>query len=228
MTHPHFTNIDACLFDAYGTLFDVHSAVAKESAALGDKAQAVSATWRDKQLQYTWLRSLMGEHTDFWQVTGDALDYALASQGVEDAGLRQRLMDLYLTLDTYPEVPGALKRIRDSGRKTAILSNGEPRMLASAVDSAGIKDLLDDVITVEAVGIYKPDPRVYGLGAERSGAPAERICFVSSNAWDVHGAANFGFNCAWINRFGQQRERLPGTPKAEVRTMDEVAELLGL
>lgn len=228
MTHPDFANIDACLFDAYGTLFDVHSAVAKEAAALGDKAQGVSATWRDKQLQYTWLRSLMGEHTDFWQVTGDALDYALGSQGVEDAALRQRLMDLYLTLDTYPEVPGALKRIKDSGRKTAILSNGEPRMLASAVDSAGIKDLLDDVITVEAVGIYKPDPRVYRLGAERGGAPAERICFVSSNAWDVHGAANFGFNCAWINRFGQQPERLPGAPKAEVRTLDEVAGLLGL
>jgi 2-haloacid dehalogenase len=137
-------------------------------------------------------------------------------------------MDLYLKLDTYPEVPAALKRIKAGGCKTAILSNGEPRMLASAVDSAGLKDLLDDVITVEPVGIYKPDPRVYRLGVERAGVPAERICFVSSNAWDICGAANFGFNCAWINRFGQQRERLPGTPKAEVATLDEVAELLGL
>lgn len=228
MTHPDFADIGACLFDAYGTLFDVHSAVAKEAAALGEKAQPVSEAWRSKQLQYTWLRSLMGAHADFWQVTGEALDHALASHGVDDARLRERLMEAYLRLDTYPEVAGALKRIKDGGCTTAILSNGEPRMLAAAVDSAGIAALLDDVITVEAVGIYKPDPRVYRLGSERTGVAAGRICFVSSNAWDICGAAHFGFNCAWINRFAQQRERLPGTPKAEVATLDEVAALLGL
>lgn len=228
MSHPDFADIGACLFDAYGTLFDVHSAVAKEAGALGDKADSVSAAWRQKQLQYTWLRSLMREHADFWQVTGDALDYALASHGVEDSDLRARLMDLYLRLDTYPEVPGALRRLKDAGVTTGILSNGEPRMLTAAVDSANIRELLDDVITVEPLGVYKPDPRVYELGVERTGVAKDRICFVSSNAWDVCGAAHHGFRVAWINRFDQQPERLPGAPKATVKTLDEVAELLGV
>lgn len=227
MTNSEFSDVQACLFDAYGTLFDVHSAVAKEAKALGDKAQAVSATWRQKQLEYTWLRSLMRAHADFWQVTGDALDYALSAQGVDDPALRARLMELYLRLDAYPEVPDTLKRLRTSGRRTGILSNGAPNMLSAAVEAAGLSDLLDDTITVEPVGIYKPDPEVYQLGVTRSGVAAERICFVSANAWDVAGAAHFGFKVAWLNRFGQPPENLPGKPLAQISTLDEVAGLLG-
>lgn len=228
MSNPAFADTAACLFDAYGTLFDVHSAVAKEAGHLGDKADSISALWRQKQLQYTWLRSLMRQHADFWQVTGDALDFALESHGVPDPALRQRLMDLYLTLDTYPEVARTLQRLRAAGCLTGILSNGEPGMLDAAVQSARIGAHLDHVITVEDVGIYKPDARVYQLGVERTGVAAGRICFVSANAWDVAGAAHFGFNVAWINRFAQKAERLPGTPKAEIETLDEVADLLGV
>jgi 2-haloacid dehalogenase len=228
MSNGAFADIGACLFDAYGTLFDVHSPVGKEAQKLGDKADSVSATWRQKQVQYTWLRSLMGAHADFWQVTGDALDFALAAHDVDDPVLRERLMELYLTLDTYPEVPSALRRLREAGVSCAILSNGEPRMLRSAAESAGIAEVLDDILSIEDVGIYKPDPRVYQLGVDRTGVEARRICFVSSNAWDAAGAAHFGFNVAWINRFGQVSERLPGKPAAEIATLDEIPALLGL
>ncbi len=227
MTDSALAETGACLFDAYGTLFDVHSAVDKEAAKLGDKASAVSATWRQKQLQYTWLRTLMDSYVDFWTITGEALDYALASHGVAAPELRERLLELYLRLDTYAEVPAALKRIKASGRTTGILTNGEPRMIESAVKAAGIDGLLDHIITVDPIRIYKPDARVYDLGVQRTGVARERICFVSSNAWDVSGAAHFGFQVAWINRFEQPPERLPGTPRAEVRTLDEVADLLG-
>jgi 2-haloacid dehalogenase len=226
--HPAFADIGACLFDAYGTLFDVHAAVGTEAQALGEKAEPVSQTWRQKQLQYTWLRSLMGAHADFWQVTGDALDYALAAHGVDADGLRDRLMTAYLTLDTYPEVPDALRRLKDAGVRIGILSNGSPDMLQAAVDGAGLADLLDPVLSIETVGIYKPDPRVYQLGVDSTGVAAERICFVSANAWDVAAGAHFGYRVAWINRFGQPPERLPGRAHAEVATLDEVAALLGL
>ncbi len=228
MSDPAFQNIGACLFDAYGTLFDVHSPVGKEAQRLGDKAEAVSALWRQKQVQYTWLRSLMGAHADFWQVTGEALDFALATHGIDDPPLRERLLELYLTLDTYPEVPGALARLREAGVSCAILSNGEPRMLAAAAESAGIDAVLNDIISVEDAGIYKPDPRVYRLGVERTGLEAAHIAFVSANAWDVAGAAYFGFTVAWINRFAQQPERLPGAPAAEIATLDEIPGLLGV
>jgi 2-haloacid dehalogenase len=227
MTHADFADIGACLFDAYGTLFDVHSAVAQEAGALGDKADGVSQLWRRKQLEYTWLRSLMRAHADFYQVTADALDFALASHGVDDAELRERLLELYLTLDAYPEVPDTLRRIKDAGIATGILSNGEPRMLTAAVDSANLRELLDEVITVEPVGVYKPDPRVYDLGVERTGVAASRIAFVSANAWDAAGAAHHGFNVIWLNRFQQRPENLPGTPSATAYKLDEVAALLG-
>ena len=228
MSHPAFSDIGACVFDAYGTLFDVHSAVARGGAALGDKAQGVSALWRQKQLEYTWLRSLMGAHVDFWQVTGDGLDYALAARQVDDPVLRERLMELYLSLDAYPEVAESLAALRAAGRKTAILSNGAPRMLEAAVRSAGLDRHLDAVLSIEEVGVYKPDPRVYQLAVGHLGVAAERICFLSSNAWDANGAAHFGFKVAWINRFGQQRERLPGAPAAVIATLDELPPLLGI
>ncbi len=228
MTNPAFADIGACVFDAYGTLFDVHSAVGRSGGALGDKAGPVSALWRQKQLEYTWLRSLMGAYVDFWQVTGEGLDFALAANRVADAELRQRLMDLYLNLDAYPDVPPALDALRAGGKKTAILSNGAPAMLRAAVESADLGARLDAALSVDELGIFKPDPRVYQLAVDRLGVAAGRICFVSTNGWDAAGAAYFGFKVAWLNRFGQQPERLPGTPAATIETLDELPDLLGL
>ena len=227
MTHPRFSDIGACVFDAYGTLFDVHSAAARCRADLGDAADAVSRTWRDKQLSYTWLRSLMGHHVDFWRITGDALDYALDTHGIDDAELRKRLMDCYLELDAYPEVKGVLGELKAAGFKCAILSNGSPRMLEAAVRGAGIADELDAVLSVEDVGIYKPHPSVYKLAVDRLGVAAGAIAFQSSNAFDAAGAAAYGFRVAWVNRFGQRPERLPGAADAELTTLAELPALLG-
>lgn len=228
MTDPNFADCDACAFDAYGTLFDVHSAVARGGADLGDQADAVSALWRQKQLEYTWLRSLMAAHADFWQVTGEALDYALADQGVNDPALHQKLMELYLTLDAYPDVKACLARLRAAGKQTAILSNGSPRMLSSAVSSADLVNDLDHALSIEEVGIYKPDSRVYQLAVDRLAVSAERICFVSTNAWDASAAAHFGFRVAWLNRFDKQQERLPGELSAKIKSLEELPSLLGL
>lgn len=218
--------IRACVFDAYGTLFDVHSAVARLEAEVGPQAALVSGTWRTKQLEYTWLRALMGRHVDFWQVTGDALDYALEAHRIEPGPVREPLMTAYRSLDAYPEVPDVLRRLRADGRKTAILSNGEPAMLEAAAASAGITDLLDASLSVEAVGIYKPHPRVYALVTERLGVRPEEVAFQSSNAWDVHGAATFGFQAVWVNRRGQPRERLPGAPAAVLADLGPLPELI--
>lgn len=217
----------ACVFDAYGTLFDVHSAAAREAGALGEHRASVSALWRQKQLEYSWLRSLMGRHADFWQVTGDALDFALESHGIDDEALRGRLMALYLELAAYPDVVPALERLRGAGMTTAILSNGTPAMLEAAVRSAGLEALLDQILSIEAVRVYKPDPRVYDLAVKRLGVPAEAIAFVSTNAWDAAGAAAFGFPVAWMNRFGARMERLEAEPAAVIAGLDELPGLLG-
>lgn len=222
MSSVRFSGIKACVFDAYGTLFDVHSAVGRHESRIGEQAGGVSDLWRTKQLQYTWLRSLMGRHVDFWRLTGDALDYALEAHGIDDAPLRDDLMSAYMGLDAYPEVRETLQRLKQAGLKTAILSNGSPGMLESAVDNAGIGDLIDKNLSVEEVGIYKPDPRVYQLAVDRLGVSSEQISFQSSNAWDAVGAATFGFHVAWVNRFGQARERLTADPEAEIRTLDQL------
>ena len=227
MQAARFPGIKACVFDAYGTLFDVHSAVGRHRARLGDQADAVSMLWRGKQLEYTWLRSLMGRHVDFWRVTGDALDYALDAHDISDAALRNDLMQAYMGLDAYPEVSEVLRRLKAAGMQTAILSNGSPAMLESAVNAAGIADLLDANLSVEDVGIYKPDPRVYQLAVDRLGVTREQISFQSSNAWDAAGAASFGFRVAWVNRFGQQRERLDHAPDAEIKDLNELLSVVG-
>lgn len=228
MTQSRFADISACVFDAYGTLFDFNTAAAKHRTELGDKADQLSALWRTKQLEYTWLRSLMGAYTDFWQVTGEALDYALAALGLDRPGLKDRLMGAYLELGVYPEVPAMLKALKTAGMRTAILSNGEPGMLAAAVRNAGIDALLDAVISVDSVGVYKPHASVYRLAADRLAIPTRRISFQSSNAWDAAGAAYFGFRVAWINRFSQKPERLPAKPDAELRSLAELPALLGI
>jgi 2-haloacid dehalogenase len=227
MPNPEISGIRACVFDAYGTLFDVHSAAARCRGDLGDKADAMSDIWRQKQLQYTWLRSLMGAHADFWQVTGDALDYALAAVGMDDPALRQRLMDLYLELEAYPEVPDMLRRLKEAGIVTAILSNGAPAMLDAAVRSAGIDGSLDHVLSVEDVGIFKPDMRVYRLAVDRLGVAPHEICFQSSNAWDAYAASHAGFRVAWVNRFNQPPERIPGAPDRQISDLSTLPQLVG-
>lgn len=222
------TDIKACVFDAYGTLFDVHSAVAQHRSRLGAEADQVSALWRTKQLEYSWLRSLMRRHADFWQVTQDALDYALDHFSIEDNDLRNDLMQAYLQLDCYPEVPEVLSLLKQRGMQTAILSNGAPAMLQAGVDNARLSERLDYVLSVEEVGIFKPDPSVYQLAVDKLEVKPEQICFQSSNAWDAVAAASFGFRVAWINRFSQRRERIPYQPDAELKTLSELPGLLGL
>jgi len=212
----------ACVFDAYGTLFDYASAAAQSSASLGASADRLTRLWREKQLQYTWLRSLQGRHADFRQVTADALDYTLASLELGDPALRESLMDSYLTLDPFPEVPGVLERIRKMGIRTAILSNGSPAMLRAAVSHARIESFFDAVLSVEEVGVYKPHPKVYQLAVDRLGVESARIAFVSSNGWDAWAASAFGMQVVWCNRYRQQPERLPGHPDYEIRSLTEL------
>jgi 2-haloacid dehalogenase len=227
MAAAPLTGIRACVFDAYGTLFNTAAAATHCRDALGDRFDRLAALWREKQLQYTWSRGLQGRHADFWQVTGDALDFALAALGIEDGALRERLMDLYLTLDAYPEAPGVLAALKSRGFINAILSNGAPDMLRAAVESARIGPLLDAVLSVEDVGVFKPHPRVYRLPLEQLGVRAAEILFVSSNGWDAYAASAFGMRVAWCNLTGQPRERLPGAPDFEIRNLSEVPALLG-
>ncbi len=212
MSHPRLNEIDACVFDAYGTLFDVNAAAQHAASDLGDKWQPLADIWRQKQLQYTWLRALMDAHTDFWAVTGDALDFAMASLDIDDDALRQKLLDLYLKLDAYEEVKETLAALKERGKRLAILSNGSRDMLAAAVDNAGIGDLLDAVFSVDAVGIFKPHPSVYKMAVDGFGLPPDRMSFQSANGWDAFAAKNYGYQVVWINRFGQAVERIPDTP----------------
>ena len=218
--------VSACVFDAYGTLFDFASAAARCGGVPEEKRVGLTALWRDKQLQYAWLRSLQDRYADFWQVTGDALDFALDSLGLDAPGLRQRLMELYLGLEPFPEVPEVLAALRGRGFRTAILSNGSPAMLETLVGRSGLARLFDAVLSVDAVGVFKTHPKVYQLALDALGLPARKIAFQSSNAWDAHGASDFGMRVVWCNRDGQRRERLPGAPDFEVRTLAELPGLL--
>jgi 2-haloacid dehalogenase len=219
--------IRACVFDAYGTLFDVASAAHRCRDALDGQAAALAARWRDKQLQYTWLRTIQGRHVDFLQVTRDALAYAMEELGIAGPALQEQLVEAYCTLDAYAEVPDVLRRIRAAGYATAILSNGSPAMLGRMVAHAGIADLFDAVLSVEAVGVFKPDAKVYQSAVDHFGLRAAQICFLSSNAWDAYAASAFGMRVVWCNRYGLRDERLPGAPDARIRTLEELAPLLG-
>jgi 2-haloacid dehalogenase len=212
----------ACVFDAYGTLFDYASAAARFGETLGPRWESLSTLWREKQLQYTWLRTIQDKHADFWQVTGDALDFALEALGIEAAGLRGKLMDAYWTLDAFPEVQDVLERLKRKRIKTAILSNGSPEMLRSAVSQAGLTCLLDEVLSVEEVGVYKPHPKVYQLAVDRLRMPRESISFFSSNAWDAWAASAFGMRVVWCNRYAQPGERLPGLPEHQVASLRDL------
>ncbi len=202
------THVRAVIFDAYGTLLDIHAAMAKHAGRLGANWPAISADWRAKQLEYSWVRSLAGptHHRDFWRLTEDALAWAAARHGVSDAAVLADILMAYRHLDPYPEVPIVLRQIRDLGLPRAILSNGEPGMLADATKSAGLDHLLDEILSIESVGVFKPDPRVYRLAGARFGLAGSQMAFVSSNPWDAFGAHAFGFQVFWVNRTGQPAE----------------------
>jgi len=217
-----------CVFDAYGTLFDVHSAVAPYKEQLGEAAEQVSVLWRTKQLEYTWLRSLMQRHADFWQVTKEALEYAFGAVGLSNPELFDRLMEAYMKLTCYSDVREALLRLKEKNIKTAILSNGSPKMLEAAVKNSQLFSLLDAIISVEKVRVFKPHPRVYQLAEDEFEVFKRDIVFLSSNAWDVAGAKAYGLKVVWVNRFQQRPEQLPYHADAEIRTLTELPELLGV
>ncbi len=220
--------IRVCVFDAYGTLFDVGAAARRAAeepgrAAFAAVAGRLAETWREKQLAYTWLRAAAGQHTDFWAVTEAALSYAMEAEGLaEDHELRSRLLALYRELDAYAEVPDMLAELRAAGRATAILSNANPAMLEAAVASAGLATAFDALLSVESVGRFKPAPEVYALVGRRFGVAAGEVLFVSSNGWDAAAAAGFGFRTLWVNRAGLPMDRLPFRPDRVERDLRAV------
>lgn len=219
--------LQVAVFDAYGTLFDVHAAARSVHEEIGPESDRLSLIWRTKQLEYTWLRTLMRRHADFWQVTCDALDHALAAVGhAEDEALRTRLLELYREIPCYAEVPSTLSRLRERGVRTAILSNGSPQMLTDAVRSAGLAELLDDVLSVEPLKVFKPSPHVYRLPGIRFGVPDHQIAFMTSNAWDAAGASSAGLRVVWVNRFGHTPEVLPAGPDHEIPNLANLPSLL--
>jgi len=228
VSESRIAGVRACVFDAYGTLFDFASAARRCPSLPEAQSGPLTALWRHKQLQYSWLRSIQGRHADFWTVTQDALDFALAAYGLHENALRDRLMNLYLDLEPFADVVGVLARIKSAGLETAILSNGSPIMLRAAVDNAGIGNLIDAVLSAEQAGVFKPHPRVYQLAVECFRLERSALCFVSSNAWDACAAAEFGMRVVWCNRYGQPRERLPGTPDREIQSLSELPATLGI
>lgn len=225
--------IKACIFDAYGTLFDVAAAARGAAGEPGGEAlskiwPALASDWRRKQLEYTWLRAVTGEHKDFWEVTQDGLDWAMEAQGLSDPALRARLAKLYWELSAYAEVPAMLTALKEAGFATAILSNGSPEMLNGAVSSAGIGALLDDVLSVESVGIFKPAPQVYELVTTRFGCSRTEVLFVSSNGWDASAARGFGFTTAWVNRAADPADRLGHPPDHILTDLTDIPKIASL
>ncbi|OYQ22060.1 haloacid dehalogenase, type II [Elstera cyanobacteriorum] len=224
-----FCTITACVFDAYGTLFDIASPVQRMGPRLGEKGAELIGLWRRRQLEYSWLRSLMNRYCDFWQITEESLDYALgALKFPADAGLRQDLLDTFLTLDAFPDAVQTLRLLRENGFRTAILSNGTPTMLHAAGDAAGVTPLIDLLLSVESTGCYKPDPSVYRHAVQRLDVPPERVLFVSANGWDVAGATAYGLRTVWINRNGLPIEELGLQPTATLTSLSNLVGLLRL
>jgi 2-haloacid dehalogenase len=212
----------AIIFDAYGTLFDVHSAVGRHMAQVGPDAARFSEVWRTKQLEYSWVRSLAGRYEPFWTLTEQALDYAFARFPDTDRSIRPLLLEAYRSLDAYPEVRRVLPLLRTSGLRRGILSNGDPRMLNAAVDSAGLADDLDVVLSVDAAHVFKTSPQTYDLVLRALSISANEVVFVSSNRWDIAGAAVFGFTPIWVNRLGLPDEYLDLAPSAVIASLDEL------
>ncbi|MCY4180589.1 MAG: haloacid dehalogenase type II [Litoreibacter sp.] len=222
--------ITTCIFDAYGTLFDVSAAarIAASEPGRDDLAacwQKLASDWRLKQLQYTWLRAVADAHDDFWEVTQNGLDWAMENNGLNDAELRERLLQLYWELQANAELPKILGQLKQAGINTGILSNGSPAMLEGAVSSAGVGEMLDDTLSVESVGVFKPHKKVYDLVGQRFGCAPKEVLFVSSNGWDAAGAAGYGFQTVWVNRAVEPMDRLPWTPSHVLSDLTSIPDL---
>jgi 2-haloacid dehalogenase len=213
----------AYVFDAYGTLFDVHAAIARHRVQAGPEADRFSEIWRTKQLEYAWTLTLAGHYADFWVLTERALDYTFARVPSVDRALRPKLLEAYLTLDAFPDAIAALTRLKSQGQRLAILSNGSPRMLDAAVTASGLADLLDAALSVDAVRMYKPRPEVYALVTDTLALQPAEVAFVSSNRWDVMGAASFGFTTFWVNRTRLPDEYSDFAPQREISSLAALA-----
>ena len=218
-------NIKAIIFDAYGTLFDVNSAAEKCKDKIGDKWEGFANFWRTTQLEYTWLRSLMKRHEDFWQITEDSLDKSMQAFNI-DPSMRNELLNLYKVLSPFKEVPETLKTLKEKKFKLAILSNGTPSLLNELVKSNDLNDLFDDLFSVEEVGIYKPDPKVYNLPINKYKIKKNEVAFLSANTWDVSGGGNYGFNSIWVNRNDSIFDNLDYKLQNEISNLDELTKLI--
>ena len=217
--------IKVIIFDAYGTLFDVNSAAEKCKEKIGDKWESFANYWRTTQLEYTWLRSLMKRHKDFWQVTEDSLDKSLLAFKI-DPNMRSELLNLYKILNTFPEVKEVLKNLKEKKYKISILSNGTPDLLDGLVKSNNLEKMFDDIFSVEEVGIYKPDAKVYDMPIKKYGVTKNEVAFLSANTWDVSGAGNFGFNSIWVNRNKNIFDKLDYIPHNEIKNLNELLKLI--
>ena len=218
-------DIKAIVFDAYGTLFDVNSAAEKCKSKIGDKWEVFASHWRTTQLEYTWLRSLMKRHKNFWQVTEDSLDKSMKVFKI-DVSMKNELLDLYKVLSSYPEVKAVLKSLRAKEYKLAVLSNGTPALLNELIRSNSLEDIFDDIFSIEKVGIYKPDTKVYAMPVEKYQIRSEEIAFLSSNTWDVSGGGNYGYNAIWVNRNNNIFDNLDYKPKNEVNNLTQLLDIV--
>lgn len=218
-------NIKAIIFDAYGTLFDVNSAAEKCKSKIGDKWESFANYWRKTQLEYTWLRSLMGRHKDFWQITEDSLDKSMQAFNI-DKKMKNELLDLYRILSPYPEVKETLKKLKEKKYKLAILSNGTPALLNELVKSNGLQNLFDDIFSIEEVKIYKPSSKVYDMPIKKYNIKKEDTAFLSANTWDVSGSGNYGFSSIWVNRNNNIFDNLDYIPKNEISGLNQLLDIL--
>ncbi len=218
-------NIKVCVFDAYGTLFDVNSAASKCKEKLGSKWEGFANSWRTTQLEYTWLRSLMKKHKNFWKITEDSLDHTMETFQIKKE-MRNELLNLYKKLSPYPEVKECLEGLKAKKIKLAILSNGTPDLLNELVESNNIKNYFDDIFSIETVGIYKPDSKVYELPVQNYNCKPKNICFMSSNTWDISGGGLFGYNAVWVNRFNKVFDKLGYEPKFVINNLKELLTII--
>ena len=218
-------NIKAIIFDAYGTLFDVNSAAEKCKDKIGDKWEGFANYWRTTQLEYTWLRSLMNRHRDFWQITEDSLDKSIKAFKIDNS-MRNELLDLYKKLSTFTEVKEVLNSLKKKNYKLAILSNGTPALLNKLVSSNDLTDIFDDIFSIEEVGIYKPDSKVYDLPIKKYQIKKDEVAFLSSNTWDVSGGGNYGYNSIWVNRNKNIFDNLDYKPKNEVENLKQLLNIV--